>query len=77
MVCLALKTSPNSISCLLRTHSTWRLDLDGGQNSAVLPPSTFLLFHLAFPTELLQDHLGMAALMRVCVVETHRYLAEA
>jgi hypothetical protein len=53
------------------TNMTARLDLDRGQDNAIVASSTLLLDHLPLGTELLEDHLGVAALVRVGVVETH------
>ena len=50
---------------------TWCLELDCGQNGSILATSTSLLFHLTFWTEFLEDHLCVAALMRVGMVEAH------
>jgi hypothetical protein len=53
------------------TNTTRGFDLDSCENRAVLPASAFLLLHLAFAAELLEDHLGVAADVGVGVVKAH------
>jgi hypothetical protein len=48
-----------------------RLNFDARENLAVLSLRAFLLLHLTLGTKLLEDHVGVAALVRVGVIEAH------
>ena len=66
-----LSKDPPSITRLARTNSTSRLDLDGSEDYAVVAACALSLPDLALGTHLLEDHLGVSALVGVGVVETH------
>jgi hypothetical protein len=72
-VSLALYSTCGKVKVLylLRTNLARRLNFDARENLAVLSLRTFLLLHLTLGTKLLEDHVGVAALVRVGVVEAH------
>lgn len=69
------KSTPQSkfTYLLRRTDSTVGLDLDGSHDDTLVTTTALLLDHLALRAELLQDALGVAALVRVGVVVAHSW----
>jgi len=66
-----LSKDPPFKTRLAWTNTTSRLDLDGSENHAIVAACALSLRDLALGTHLLEDHLGVSALVGVGMVETH------